>query len=367
MKKAFFSHIQVCLRILKETYDDQYQECLSTLGENEVQFKFGTSNGFFFLILIIETKLSEVPKSLVFQKRDKLAYSPDQNKEQERVEQPVIGSQEPDFEEEMAQRNLQDLIAKTQHQIYQFDRVFNDESSDFKIFQELLEKHSIAALRKKKNVILFNLFKSNTIVNLQMEENILNTKDFKEVATQNSKIGVLPVLLNQIFQNHNLTTSTPSKLFEKSASFDTITISAYAASGNKFYNLLTTDCKQYNSPKEIKKSIVDKLTCLKPILTTLKSLFLNKKMTIDFICYKIKIYDSKLKIKGNNSKITFFDFPNPFEKNLEKIEKADKDSIKRESFPENFIQPLRIIHSLLSNEKDNSVSLFVCSLRCLAL
>ena len=50
MKKAFFSHIQVCVRTIKEPYDDQYQECLSTLGNNEVQFKFGTYSDFFFLI-----------------------------------------------------------------------------------------------------------------------------------------------------------------------------------------------------------------------------------------------------------------------------------------------------------------------------
>jgi hypothetical protein len=41
MKKAFFSHIQVCARILKEPYDDQYQECLRTLGDNEIEVKFG--------------------------------------------------------------------------------------------------------------------------------------------------------------------------------------------------------------------------------------------------------------------------------------------------------------------------------------
>lgn len=41
MKSTSFSHIQVCARIMKEPYDDQYQECCTTLGENEIQFKFG--------------------------------------------------------------------------------------------------------------------------------------------------------------------------------------------------------------------------------------------------------------------------------------------------------------------------------------
>lgn len=51
MKKAFFSHIRVCARILKEPYDDQYQECLRRLGDNEIEVKFGNNLSMIFLFI----------------------------------------------------------------------------------------------------------------------------------------------------------------------------------------------------------------------------------------------------------------------------------------------------------------------------
>lgn len=49
MKKSFASNLQISLRILKETYDDQYDDCLSQLRANEIQIKLGTTIEFFDL------------------------------------------------------------------------------------------------------------------------------------------------------------------------------------------------------------------------------------------------------------------------------------------------------------------------------
>ena len=41
MSKAISSNIQISVRLIKEQYDDQYQECFSTLGNNEIEIKLG--------------------------------------------------------------------------------------------------------------------------------------------------------------------------------------------------------------------------------------------------------------------------------------------------------------------------------------
>ena len=252
-----------------------------------------------------------------------------------------------DDEIQETKNKLQDLIEKTELQIYKFDKVFNHEASDYKIFEEMFEKKCSSVTRKRKNIVVFNVAKSDTIINLQCQEEIFQKKSLDETSVKNLKVGILPLMLNQIFQNKNSNSLTPSKLFEKNTEFDCIEMSSYIAAGNKFYDLFSPECKTYSSTKEIKKQKVENITCFKKILSNLKAQILHKKTSVDYICYKIKLYDSKEKSKNHQSTITLFDFPNPFEKN---IEKEDKNSLA-----ENIIPPLKILQSLLSNEKDNHV------------
>jgi hypothetical protein len=42
MNKSISSNIQISVRIIKEQYDDQYQECFTALGNNEIEIKLGT-------------------------------------------------------------------------------------------------------------------------------------------------------------------------------------------------------------------------------------------------------------------------------------------------------------------------------------
>ncbi len=53
MSKAISSNIQVSVRIVKEQYDDQYQECFSTLGNNEIEIKLGKK----LILLIINVRI----------------------------------------------------------------------------------------------------------------------------------------------------------------------------------------------------------------------------------------------------------------------------------------------------------------------
>jgi len=259
-------------------------------------------------------------------------------------------------EPDQSQKELQDLIAKTELQIYQFDKAFGHDVSDYKIFQELFEKPSIAISKKRKNFVYFNIAKSHTILNVHSDESIASLKDFQDQPSYKS--GILPILLDQILKSKNNTPSTPSKLFEKEGTFDTIVLSCYLATGNKFYNLLAGECKPLSTSKEITKTVIENLNCLKILLSNLKGHILIKKTPIDFICYKIKMYDSKNKVKGQKSKITIFDFPSPFDKNAEKFEREDRDISKIDNHAENFIQPIKVLFSLLTNEKNANVRIF---------
>ena len=299
----------------------------------------------------------------MFQKRDKLVHSPETIKNSENSE-----SLNPEFENKESQEKdatkekLEELIAETEYQIYRFDKVFRHEDNDYKIFEELLEKPCSKMFKKWKNLLLFNLFKSNTILNFHAEECVMSIKDIQEAINKQKQIGVLPLILNQIFQSQKPTMSTPSKLFEENVAFDTVSISVYVASGNKFYNLLTSDSKAYNTTKEIKPSVVKDISCVRTVIFNLKGFILNKKLSLDYICYKIKLSDSKSKLKDSKSKITIFDFQNPSGKSTEKGEKDERDFQKSENYSENFIQPLRILHSTLANNEKNShvnFSLFV--------
>jgi len=280
-------------------------------------------------------------------------HSPEANKEKENNME-IENSQKTIQEPVETKNNLQDLIEKSELQIYKFDKAFKHDTTDSKIFQDLFEKVTSTVLKKRKNFVFFNIAKSNTILNIQSDESIASMKDFQD--QPNYKAGVLPILLEQILKNKNSVANTPSKLFEKNAIFDTVSFSSYLASGNKFYNLLSGECKSLNTSKEVPKNVIENLNCLKVLLANLKSHILSKKTPIDFICYKIKISDSKNKSNGQKSAITIFDFPSPFEKNVEKIEKEDKDFNKVENVAENFIQPIKVLYSLLTNEKNSHVN-----------
>lgn len=324
----------------------------------------------FLFLYGLETKLASVSKNVVFQKRDKLVHSPEATKDPEKLEELPINSQNLEImsQQEVVQKNLMEMIEQTGYQIYRFDRVFHPKNTDNEIFQDLLEKCCSNLLKKRKNLVLFNLMKSNTILNLQMDDQLLKNKSLKDSGKEDLKVGILPILLDHILINQSQTISSPSKLFEKNAIFDTISLSAYIVGGNKFYNLSVADNKSYNSLKDIKPVVVNGMKNLQPILSNLRNHIISKKLPAEFVCYKIKMHDSKSKTKGVSSKIIIYDFLNPFEKVTEKNEKDEKDPLKPENVIESLNQPLKVLSSLLSNEKNTSVSKFILStLNILAL
>lgn len=292
---------------------------------------------------------------MVFQKRDKLVHSPDAGKANDNSEPLSIesGTQEVK-EKDNTKEKLEELIAETKYQIYRFDKVFRHDVNEYRMFEEILEKPCHKAMKKSKNILLFSLFKSNTILNLHVEEShIVNAQSIQEAIAKQMQLGIFPLVLDQIFQGHKSVFLTPSKLFQENIAFDTTSICVYVCSGYKFYSLLSSEFKAYSTTKEIRFVAVKDLSCVRTIITNLRSFILTKKLSLDYICYKIKLSDSTSTAKGSKSKFVIFDFQNPSGKLVEKGEKEEKDLQKSEMFSENFIQPLRIIHSLLANTEKN--------------
>ncbi len=283
-------------------------------------------------------------KDLIFQKRDKLVYSPESK---EKTQMEIENNIKATPEMSQSQSNLQDLIEKTELQIYKFDKVLNHTISDEKIYQDLFEKVTLTALNKKKNLVFFNIGKSHTIFNFNSDDNLFNSQE------PLSNAGILPILIKKALESQREIPATPSKLFDNEITFNSISISSFLCSNNKFYNLFTADGKPLSNIKEVSKVHIEKMTSLKPLLMNLKAYILNKKLPIEFICHKIKFHDPKLKRKGQKSSITLFDFPYPFDKTAEK---SEKENSKNENTAEHFVQPIKTLYSLLSNEKNSSVT-----------
>lgn len=194
-------------------------------------------------------------------------------------------------------------------------------------------------LKISKNLIFFSLFKSNIIINYTSEE--LQLK--KDIDMMNYKsIGLFPSVILRLLNDKSLSS-------EESKS---INIRTFGSHSQKFYDLSGIDIRSVENFKDITKTKILKVEDLIYYLNnTRNNILFKKQYHFTFICFEIEIkFGPKQK-----SKVTYLEFQNPFERNVEKSEKAEKEKPTKnlESSIEVFINPLKTLYTIFTNSKND--------------
>jgi hypothetical protein len=282
----------------------------------------------------------------VFQKRDKLVYSPEAQKEGSQDDR-SIGSQR-DRPFSTNKNEIDTLIQQAHYQVYQFDKVMNYNKNDADILKEFIDPVKDDLLKRNRTLMLINLGKSSTVLNYTSDESTFLQEMAiaeKNNGSEKTNIGVLPNTLIKI--NHELNDPTMDQLSKLDLSYNEIQFSAFTISGNRYFDLTNIDLKGYDNHKDLAKLKLNSFKEIVHYLSNIRNNLSTKKFPIHWVCYRIKLKAPNQKSR-ECSQLVFFDFLNP----LERIpEKTDKDFKQEELSLDNFVSGMKVIYFLLTNKK----------------
>jgi hypothetical protein len=297
---------------------------------------------------LLESKLSEISKMQVFQKREKLVHSPEANRE---------GSQEDRYfsnrnetYKNSTKNEIETLLQQTEYQVYQYDRVLSSNKNDSDIVKEFIDPVKDDLLKRNRTLMIINLCKSNTILNYACDEaTFINEMMIAESnqGPDRTNLGLLPNLL--IKASKELSDTSLDQLAKIDLSYNEINLSAFSISGNKFYDLTSIELRGYDNHKELSKIRLNSFKDISHYMQNIRNNLVSKKLSLHWICYRVKLKTANIKSR-EYSQIIFFDFLSPFEKIPEKL---DKDYKKDDLSLDNFVSGMKILYHLFTNTKSD--------------